>query len=307
MDIVYVLGTGSSWRDNEIRFSLRSLEKNLLDFGKVFIVGECPGFLQNVIHIPAKDIFEPGLNADGNIITKVLAACKDERLSDDFLFINDDHLVINPIVAADVPPLHKGDMCTYSPDYWKFNFWRGRLKRTMQVLQTQNLSTLHFDCHTPIILNKLKFTEIMECFNYADDIGYTMKSLYGNKVYPNGLFLIDQKRTVFKHYTFEQLTERLEKPIFMSFNDFGLNNSLKWWLISEFRSKSRYERNIPEEYIFDLFFWKMNGQHYDEGVEIFCKHMRNKYKNLQAMFRMGHSETLQKKLNYKLNAYLNDI
>ena len=118
-DVIYVLGTGSRWHNNEIRFSLRSLEKNLMGFRRVFVVGECPGFLQNVIHIPATDIFNPQVNADGNIINKVLTACADERISDDFLFINDDHLVLKPIAVSEVPPLHKGDMTTFNPEYWK--------------------------------------------------------------------------------------------------------------------------------------------------------------------------------------------
>ena len=305
--VVYVLGTGSGWQDNEIRFSLRSLEKNMKNFGNVFVVGECPAFLQNVIHIPAIDIFEPGVNADGNIITKVLAACNDQRLSDDFLFINDDHLVIKPIAAEDVPPLQKGDMTTFEPLYWQFNFWRGRLKRTMQVLKANDLSTLHFDCHTPIIFNKHSFCEIMNRFEYMEDIGYTMKSLYGNVMYPDGPFLTDQKRTIFRHYTFEQINQRLEDPTFMSFNDMGLNNSLKWWLIDNFRSKSRFEKDQAEDYIFDLFFWKLKGEPYDEGVELFGSHFKNRYMNLQQLLQNGYSETLEKKLRFKLNSYLNDL
>ena len=298
MDLVYVLGTGSSWRNNEIRFSLRSIEKNMKNIGKVFVVGECPDFLQNVIHIPAKDIFDPALNADGNIITKVLAACSDERLSDEFLFINDDHLVLREMNIENVPPLQKGDMTTFAPNYFKNNFWRGRLKRTMQVLQVNNLSTLHFDCHTPILFNKHRFPEIMEQFNYKDDIGYTMKSLYGNVMYPDGQFLTGQKRTVFKYYKFDELEERLAAPDFMSFNDQGLNNSLKWWLISRFSAKSQFEKDTPEDRIFDLFFWQQNGYQYNEGVEIFGRFL--KYKNLYKMFKTGETKVLRKKLNFKL-------
>lgn len=307
VDIVYVLGTGSKWNNNEIRFSLRSIERNLLDYGNVFIVGECPDFLQNVIHIPANDIFEPGLNADGNIITKVLAACNDERLSDNFLFINDDHLVLHPIAAADVPPLHKGDMTTFHPSYWELNFWRKRLLRTKNVLFENGLSTLHFDCHTPIVFNKHLFRDVVTRFEYQEDIGYTMKSLYGNVIYPDGPFLNDQKRTIFRHYQLAEIDERLEDPTFVSFNDDGLNTSLKWWLIDKFRSKSRYEKNQAEDYVFDLFFWKMKGMPYAEGVELFCKHFKNRHANLQQLFKTGYSESLEKKLRFKLNMYLSNL
>jgi len=298
MDVVYVLGNGSKWKNNEIRFSLRSIEKNLSGFRNVVIVGELPDFLQNVIHIKAEDIFNPKKNADGNIITKVLAACNDSRVSDDFLFINDDHLVIQPIHVADVPPLHKGDMTTYKSGYWKLNFWRKRLRRTMEVLRSHGLSTLHFDCHTPIIFNKEKFKDIIPVFNYQDDIGYTMKSLYGNVMYPDGPFLTDQKKTVFRNYTLSQLNKRLGTCTFMSFNDQGLNHSLKWWLMEYFPEPSSYEKTLPREKIIDLWHWNKQGRPYKFGVELFERYYH--HKNLIRLFKMGETKSLRKKLDYAL-------
>jgi hypothetical protein len=64
IDIVYVLGTGSNWSDNEIRFSLRSVFKNLTNIGQIFIVGEKPAGLKGFIHIDHPDEF-PSTNADG--------------------------------------------------------------------------------------------------------------------------------------------------------------------------------------------------------------------------------------------------
>lgn len=306
MDVVYVLGNGSGWNDNELRFSLRSIERNLRNVRNVVIVGECPAFLQHVIHIPAKDIFEPGLNADGNIITKVLAACNDERVSDDFLFINDDHLVLQKMNVADVPPLHKGDMTSFDAKYWELNFWRSKLKRTMEVLCSKGNSTFHFDCHTPIIFNKNYFSDIVSRFNYSEGIGYTMKSLYGNSVYSSdGVLLTDQKKTIFKHYTLEQIEDRLKGVQFMSFNDQGLNQSLKWWLIHTFRSKSKYEKDTAEDMVFDLYFWEKHGKKYADGVAVFRKYF--KHKNLLRMMEMGETEVLRDKLNFKLNQSIKEI
>jgi hypothetical protein len=70
IDVVYILGTGSYWRNNEIRFSLRALERNLRGIRKIWIVGDYPDFIKNINHIPFKD--ELLNNADGNIIRKVL-------------------------------------------------------------------------------------------------------------------------------------------------------------------------------------------------------------------------------------------
>jgi len=299
IDLVYVIGTGSRWRNNELRFSLRSITKNLSKVGKVFIVGERPDYLKNIIHIPVSDIFDPAVNADGNIITKVLAACEDKRLSETFLFINDDHLVIKPLNIADVPPFHKGSLDTFPDDYWKLNHWRKRLHLTKDALLAKNLPCFHFDCHTPIQMNKNKFKSIVTGFDFKTGIGLTMKSLYGNSVYrTDGILLTDQKKTIFKNYKLQEIKERILPAQFLSFNDQGLNNSLKWWLIEQFPVKCKYESSEPQDRIFDIFFWIKKGMPYQDGVDIFRKYF--KHKNLIAMFADRETVYLQGKLNYKL-------
>jgi hypothetical protein len=299
IDVVYVIGNGSRWKDNELRFSLRSITKNLSNIGKIFIVGECPDYLKNIIHIPAGDIFDPAINADGNIITKVLAACEDKRLSETFLFINDDHLVIKPVNIAGVPPFHKGSMETFPDEYWNLNYWRKRLQMTKDVLLTKQLPCFHFDCHTPILMNKEKFKTIVAGFDYKTGTGLTMKSIYGNSVYgTDGILLTDQKKTIFKYYKLQDVKERILPAQFLSFNDQGLNDSLKWWLIEQFPNKCKYESSDPQDRIFDIFFWMKKGNPYQEGVTIFKKYF--KHKNLIEMFENRETESLKTKLKYKI-------
>ncbi len=305
-DVVYVLGKGSRWNENELRFSLRSITENLSNTGNVFIVGECPNYLENIIHISAPDIFNPAVNADGNITTKILAACEYDRISDTFLFINDDHLVIKPMNIANVPPFHKGQMDTYPDDYWNFNHWCKRLELTKDVLLSKQLPCFNFDCHTPILIDKDKFKTIVAGFDYKTGIGFTTKSIYGNSVLANeGVYLTDQKKTIFKHYKLQEIKERILPAQFLSFNDQGLNDSLKWWLIENFPNKCKYESSEPQDRIFELFFWMKNGMPYQEGVAIFKKYFR--HKNLIGMFENRETESLKTKLKYKLKQSISEL
>lgn len=306
-DIVYVLGTGSHWNNNEIRYSLRSLEENGIGYGKIFVVGTRPDFLSDdVIHIVADDHFNPSVNADGNIILKVLAACSDERLSDDFLFINDDHLLLKPYEIADIPPFHKGDMNGYGDDYFKNNYWRGRLLATRTALNAAGLTALHYDCHTPIVFNKYKFREVVEQFRYGDGIGLTMKSLYGNSVYGNsGKLLVTEKKTVFNSYRLRELEARLAQCELMSFNDNGLNDSLKAYLYYRFPRRSRWEINDSDDKIAQLLRWRENGCDYAEGLKIAENHSFSR--NIMMLMLQGNSELLVKKLNYKLNQIISEL
>lgn len=100
MDVLYILGKESLARDEEIKYSLRSLEENLLDMGKVFVVGQCPQFLKNVTHIPAQDDTDCRWK---NVHIKTLLACESPALSDDFLLMNDDFFLLEPVAVDEFP------------------------------------------------------------------------------------------------------------------------------------------------------------------------------------------------------------
>jgi hypothetical protein len=304
IDIVYVLGTGSQWRNNEIRFSLRSIAKNLKGYGKIYIVGEDPGCVKNIIHIPYPDELGP-TNADGNIIRKVLRACREPELSDKFLFINDDHLINKPVQILAIPAFHKGDMTTYPDKFWKLNPWRKRLLLTRDELIRQGLPANHYDCHTPILFNKARFPEIVSRFDYASGIGLCMKSLYGNIVYPDAPLLENQKKKVFTYYTLAELMPRLNHCGFVSYNDEGLNPSLKAWLFKQFPEPSPWEVGKLHDPIIEISNYLQGDQDYQAGCELFVKYCIGV--NMKKVFSMGESPQLKRKLIYKLQKRIDDL
>ena len=298
IDVVYVLGKGSRWHNNEIRYSLRSIQKNLIGYRNVFIVGENPGFTTNITHIPHPDELGPG-NADGNIIRKVLRACKRQRLSDTFLFINDDHFIIKPTHVKDIPPLHKGDMTTFSEGYFKQGLWRKRLKRTRDHLVAAGLTAFHFDAHTPILFNKHLFPDAVSRFDYATAPGLTMKSLYGNVVYPGQeVPLTTQKVVIFKPKTIAEINQTTEQSYILSINDGGLNNSMRFWLQQTFPDPSKYESTPPSDFYIDLAQWVSGGKDADHAFQICEKH--DKHLPLRIRARRNCQRSRQK-INVKLD------
>lgn len=254
-DVLYVLGSGSTWGDSELRFSLRSIHRNLRGMGRVFIVGECPAWARGVVHIPASDIHPSGVNADGNIIHKVLTACATGLLSDRFLFINDDHIVLRDMDVASVPNFHKGDMTAYPDSYWGRNYWRGRLKRTRDTLTGRGHTAYHYDCHTPILMEREEFMGIMACYDHATGAGLCMKSLYANTARVQGTRLKGQKVAVYRQHTADELRKLLAEASFLAFNDNALGNGMKEFLRQTFPTPSPYEhmeaapepiKNIPK-------------------------------------------------------------
>jgi len=303
-DLVYVLGAGSKWNNNEIRISLRSVEKNLKGVRKVYVVGERPEFLTDkVIHISHPDPLQE--NADGNMALKILKACEERGLSEDFLFMNDDFIINQPMVASEIPWLHKGDFRDRTEKFWKAQFYRFRLRRTFEVLLERGFPTIQYDYHAPMLMNKYKFPEVMAQFNFQEDIGYTFRSLYGNVLQLPATSIDGEKITIYHNYTLEQIKQKVKNIPFVGYNDHGLNKSFKWWLIETFPEKSKYETNQPTDKIFDLFLWQKNGMDYNEGVQIFERYF--KHKNLLYLMKAGKTRALQKKLEFKLTQTINQL
>ena len=301
IDVVYVLGKGTKWNDNEIRFSLRSLAKNVTGIRNVYIVGERPDFLKRVIHISYPD--ELLNNADGNIIRKLLRVCQEERLSSDFLFVNDDHVFMKPMVAAEIPAYHKGDMTKIDRKYFEENFWRGRLYRTMNILIQKGFTAYHFDCHVPIVINKIAFPAAMEPFDYARNIGYTMKSLYANIVCTDAPLLNGEKVTLFRPYTFGDIMKRIEGRLFVAFNDSGLTPILKELLFHMFPEPCKYEKTVDVP-AFEIISWLWNEERdYEKGVELYNKYGKGNWAKMY--FAKVQSRVRDEKLIFKLRQLLN--
>lgn len=168
--IVIPLGTGSKWGDKELRYTLRSVEKHLSGYGEVFIIGECPAWLQNVIHIPATD-GDKTYEKERNIFNKIMIACADERVTDDFLFMNDDHFLLQDYSAYKFPYYAHGFLSDYLS---RQDQYQNTLKNTLEHFGDH----LYFDIHCPIVYNKSAFRVINELWTWPDKWGYCIKTLY---------------------------------------------------------------------------------------------------------------------------------
>lgn len=100
MDVVYILGKGSLSDDKELKYSIRSLHKNMLDMGAVYVVGEKPKTAPLAKHIPAEDKYPKKWQ---NMLHKVNLACQDSQITDDFLLMNDDFFMLEPFMGSEFP------------------------------------------------------------------------------------------------------------------------------------------------------------------------------------------------------------
>lgn len=177
IDVVYAIGFGSTWNDQELKYSLRSIEKHLTNYRNVYIIGSLPSFInkKSVTHIPAIDRH----GHERNIMEKVKIACSTPEISDRFLFFNDDHYLLTRFDASRFPYYYDRTIDE------KLEKARGKyadsVRHTLHALKVRKVTRKYFDVHTPILYDKRLFPETMSQVDWdAQKNGFIVKSLYCN-------------------------------------------------------------------------------------------------------------------------------
>jgi hypothetical protein len=233
MDAVYVLGTGSTWNDLELLYSLRSLSEYVAGIDRIFVVGARPRWLRNVIHIRQGD---PHSFKERNIAEKVLTACRDPRLSKFFLFLNDDHLALMRMQAGDIPAWRGRDLLEFAHRLNPGNY-RLAMENTHRRLSERGFSTWNFDIHTPMVMDRDRFIEVMQSYNWAER--FVLKSLYANTVGLSGVLYSDIK--ISRLYTMTELVRVLRGREWWSHGPAGLTRALKAFLAELYPVPSPWE------------------------------------------------------------------
>lgn len=233
MDVVYTLGTGSSWQDREILFSLRSLEL-VADVERVIIVGQKLPWLKDVVHIAGND---PHVCKERNIMEKVLKACK--VAGGPFMFMNDDHFALKQQLAASLPDWRGGDLGTIGNRLRAGSHYRQALLNTDEVLRANGHHTFNFDIHTPIIYDPVEFPKVMGSYDWNRHRGFTVKSLYANTLGKVGVHLGDLKLT--QKHDGAQLVSMLKPRPWFSIGPTSITPLLEDFFAAMYPTPSRWE------------------------------------------------------------------
>lgn len=246
LDVVYPLGVESDWDNNELRYSLRSLERHFEALGQVWIVGHKPDWLTNVRHIPFPDAHKS--NKDANLIDKIRRVCQEADLSEHFLFFSDDQYVLKTVSPEDFGYNHLGDLRLLRR--WGTTKWQRRLQHTYLSLRKAGKPTWNLDAHVPYRYRKSLFDGVMSSFDYPTGIGCTINTLFLNHQLER-----EQAKHKLVHadtvkagvYTFigrEALLKQLQGKRFLNHNTKGLCPALKEHLMASFPQPSRFEEDV---------------------------------------------------------------
>lgn len=188
MNIVLPLGAGSHWQDNELRYCLRSIEKHLSGWEKIIIVGRLPDWIKQndrLVFIPAKDKSSAKYKEE-NIHNKIIKAI-DNGAGESFLFMNDDHFLMEDFEVQNFPYHHKGLLSAAIPATNPHNAYIKTLRATKQTCG----DAFNYDTHCPIIYESAKYKACMPV--KFPHYGYALKTMYCHRNKIEGSFYPDYK------------------------------------------------------------------------------------------------------------------
>lgn len=230
-DLLYILGRGSKWRNNEIRFSLRSVEK-YLPHARIFVIGECPKFLRNVVHIPALDAYDNKLT---NAIFKIRSACREIDLSEQFVLMNDDFFFLRhtPRIESFILGKTRTAIANHST---KAGYYFSAMRKTQDLLNAAgHTDPDDYEVHYPMMIEKQKFLEITDAIEWEQD-GYLFRSLYGNTYEIGG-----KRRKDTKLHNIEDLDDLAAGDLLSTADRVVLRPEFQHFIYNHFPNPSRYE------------------------------------------------------------------
>lgn len=235
MNIVYILGKGSNWKDAELRYSLRSVQQHISGRYKIYIVGFKPDWVKNVIHIPAEDKYN---DKERNIHHKLQVACKEIKTP--FLWMHDDHFINEDCTLKSFADLYKnGTIEERIRNTRTKNSYLVSLHNTQKALNFKKHGTWYFDIHIPIVIVPEMFTTVMGWYDWTIKKGYCIKSLYLNSLGKDGTEIKDAK--IYEAGDKEFFRERTKGMKVFSIHDQAICPGLDAFMKETYPEPSKYE------------------------------------------------------------------
>lgn len=217
-DVVYLYDGKSRWNERDLIWSIRSLMESF-EFGQLVVVGTPPNRIKPDLMIKIADM---GYRTD-NVIQKILGACHDERVSENFLLMNDDFYF-----------LKKQDITVYTLPYFHYKNKSDEFMKRWRRVQKDLAGKKNYEVHYPMMINKKKFIDL---FQPMKEKIVCWRSFYGNH------YEIPSKEITedFKFYDDDDFFRKKDKDFISSPSGVKACIGFKNFIRDKYKIPSRYE------------------------------------------------------------------
>lgn len=179
MDIV--IPVKRAYINEELRYTLRSICKNF-SHRKIWISGYLPPWVTGPVgHIEAP--YPPGSKYK-KVVANNIAACRDQRISENFYLFNDDFFVMKPVEKFE--NYHRGPISESLERLRAItaaSFYMRSLALTERILKDMGIKEpMDYGLHIPIVINRVKWMEAWKKqleLNPHQEVVH-MRTIYGN-------------------------------------------------------------------------------------------------------------------------------
>lgn len=187
-DVVYILKANA--KSEELRFSLRSIEKNM-DHGKVWFYCGCPGGFIPDEYVPHD---QKGPTKWERVRSSLIQVCRNDKIGKQFWLFNDDFFIMQPMQSA--KNYHRGLLSDHIKDIELRHCggstgYTRNLRLCEQQLREAGMTTLDYAIHVPLLVDRAKMLEALQMFPRCP----MFRSIYGNYAQIGGDFIKDCKTT----------------------------------------------------------------------------------------------------------------
>lgn len=228
MDFVYICRRGDN---EELRYSIRSVVKNVPD-ANIWLVGEAPPWYEgNLIYVPQSS--DKYTNAQKNMET----ICSSSELPEEFVMMNDDFYIMKKI--KEIPHLNGGRLKEKCEDYAKRaprSTYTKRLFNTYKTLKRIGIQDpLDYELHVPFPVEKIRLTKAIR-------YGVLWRSVYGNMASVGGDQISDVKVYLDQYKNPNSFNYKSKDAVFISTEDRTFVMVKKDVLSKKFSTPSKYEK-----------------------------------------------------------------
>lgn len=172
-DIIYILRNG---KNEELRYSLRSIEKNY-PHKRVIFYGGKPDGIEPDLFVPYT---QPGDTKWEKVRNTIELICKNDQLTEDFILFNDDFFIMEPVKTP--TNYYDGTLAERINSiegalFGRHSVYSDRLRHLAETLKNAGIvNPLNYAHHTPMIINRKKMLETLK--KYPNEPMF--RALYGN-------------------------------------------------------------------------------------------------------------------------------
>lgn len=245
MDILYILGGGSTRNNLELRMSLRSIAKYGTNIGKVIIAGSIPQWLtDDIIKVPLKDRYS---YKHQNILHCIETVIDLGVVNGDFLYSSDDHFYVKPVDFDNYPFYYKCELRRAVNKTDPFYQYHKSLYDTRMLCEKYGLPTENYSQHCNTHMNTQVFNRCRAIIHESYQLPYGVEptSILMNmwQTFPNPpRTILREDVKILKAQSIEEVYEQIGDRDCFSIGDSIFNDKAIYDFFShEYNIKSIFE------------------------------------------------------------------